>query len=77
MKHSFALPCPFCGSDPGLARVQLVGSIVTYQVGCESDECWINPQLSAHSYADAWARWNERHVAPVTQLEQAGAGGFK
>lgn len=52
-----AKPCPFCNSDPGLAVRQ--GGF--WLVGCEADECAINPQAgSRESVADAWARWNKR-----------------
>ena len=49
-------PCPFCGSDPPLAT-QLHGRFI---VGCESDDCHVNPQVSGQSLGEAWARWNKR-----------------
>lgn len=49
--------CPFCGSEPGLA-VHRGGF---WLVGCESDECVINPQAgSRESQADAWRKWESR-----------------
>ena len=50
------LSCPFCGSDPPLAT-QLHGRFI---VGCESDDCHVNPQVSGQSLGEAWARWNKR-----------------
>ena len=50
------LSCPFCGSDPPLAT-QLHGRFI---VGCESDDCHVNPQVSGQSLSEAWARWNKR-----------------
>jgi len=49
-------PCPFCGNDPPLAA-QLHGRFI---VGCESDDCHVNPQVSGQSLSEAWARWNKR-----------------
>jgi len=49
-------PCPFCGSEPPLAA-QIAGR---YVVGCESEDCAANPQVSGLSAAEAWARWNSR-----------------
>ena len=45
--------CPFCGNDPPLAA-QLHGRFI---VGCDSDDCHVNPQVSGASLSDAWARW--------------------
>ena len=50
------LACPFCGSDPPLAT-QLHGRFL---VGCENDDCHVNPQVSGQSLGEAWARWNRR-----------------
>lgn len=49
-------PCPFCGSDPPLAA-EIAGRFI---VGCESDECHVNPQVSGRDLNEAWARWNKR-----------------
>jgi hypothetical protein len=49
-------PCPFCGSDPPLAA-QIAGR---YVVGCESEDCAANPQVSGASPGEAWTRWNSR-----------------
>ena len=49
----FPKVCPFCGSDPGLARMSIVGDRIWYLVGCESDECACNPQVSGFTLADA------------------------
>lgn len=56
--HGCALPraCPWCGSDPGLARK--VNSI--FLVGCDADECAANPQVSGKTLEEAWAKWNGR-----------------
>lgn len=79
MKHNFPLPCPWCGTDPGLARVSFTGSVVTYQVGCESDECAANPQVTGYSSQEAWDRWNTRWGEEKTLIarELASAGGLK
>ena len=49
-------PCPFCGTDPPLAA-QIADKFV---VGCESDDCAANPQVSGPTVRDAWERWNMR-----------------
>jgi hypothetical protein len=49
-------PCPFCGTDPPLAA-QIAGKFV---VGCESEGCAANPQVSGPTVRDAWERWNMR-----------------
>lgn len=49
-------PCPFCGTDPPLAA-QIAGRFI---VGCESDECAANPQVSGSTVGAAWERWNLR-----------------
>jgi hypothetical protein len=56
--HPPAIPliCPFCGSDPPLAA-QIAGRFI---VGCDSDDCHANPQVSGQSVAEAWAKWNSR-----------------
>lgn len=57
----FPLPCPFCGTEPGLASPRIINSTTTiYLVGCEDDECVCNPQVSAFTQEDAWKRWNTR-----------------
>jgi len=48
--------CPFCGSDPPLAA-QIAGKFI---VGCESDDCAANPQVSGSTVSAAWERWNAR-----------------
>jgi hypothetical protein len=50
------LTCPFCGTDPPLAS-QIAGRFI---VGCESDDCHANPQVSGSSVGEAWAKWNIR-----------------
>jgi len=50
------LACPFCGSDPPLAA-EIAGRFI---VGCESDDCHVNPQVSGPNLGEAWARWNKR-----------------
>jgi hypothetical protein len=56
LPRDHAKSCPFCGSDPPLAA-QLHGRFI---VGCESDDCHVNPQVSGTSPGEAWARWNRR-----------------
>jgi hypothetical protein len=51
-------PCPFCGADPPLAA-QIAGR---FHVGCDRDDCHVNPQVSGQSLSDAWARWNKRQA---------------
>ena len=53
---SAPLTCPFCGSDPPLAA-EIAGRFI---VGCESDDCHVNPQVSGPNISEAWARWNKR-----------------
>jgi len=50
------LTCPFCGSDPPLAS-QIAGRFI---VGCDSDDCPANPQVSGQSVSEAWTKWNSR-----------------
>jgi hypothetical protein len=52
-------PCPFCGTEPPLAA-RIAGKFV---VGCESEDCPANPQVTAAALAEAWARWNRRAPA--------------
>jgi hypothetical protein len=57
MNHKLPLPCPWCGeSDFGLARK--VGDTVI--VGCENDECGVNPQACGATAEEAWEKWNTR-----------------
>jgi hypothetical protein len=56
VRRAGCLPCPFCGTDPPLAS-QIAGRFI---VGCESDDCAAQPQVSGASPEDAWARWNRR-----------------
>lgn len=55
-RPSVPLTCPFCGADPPLAN-QIAGRFI---VGCESDDCHANPQVSGISVSEAWAKWNSR-----------------
>ena len=50
------LACPFCGSDPPLAA-EIAGRFI---VGCESDDCHVNPQVSGSNPGEAWTRRNKR-----------------
>lgn len=52
-------PCPFCGEDPPLAERNRFDC---YVVGCISDDCAVNPQVSGKTLAEAWAAWNTRHA---------------
>ena len=49
-------PCPFCGTDPPLAA-RIAGKFI---IGCESDDCAANPQVSGPTVSAAWERWNAR-----------------
>jgi len=60
--HDIPLACPFCGADPPVAA----GIAGRFIVGCESDACHVNPQVSGASLGEAWARWNRRPVARQT-----------
>lgn len=65
------MPCPFCGIPPqSLAR--RVNAI--FLVGCDEDECHVNPQCAGQTPEEAWARWNTRFQPVVSQLEAAGSG---
>jgi hypothetical protein len=59
LRRARTLPCPFCGDAPPLAA-QIAG---TFVVGCESEDCPANPQVSAPSPAAAWEKWNRRPPA--------------
>lgn len=48
--------CPFCGEVPGLAR-QVNGM---HLVGCENDDCPVNPQAGDRDLTAAWRKWNRR-----------------
>jgi hypothetical protein len=52
-------PCPFCGADSPLAA-RIAGKFL---VGCESEHCAANPQVSGATLVDAWASWNTRAPA--------------
>ena len=56
LRHARALPCPFCGVPAPLAA-RIAGKFV---VGCESEDCPANPQVSAPSLGEAWEKWNRR-----------------
>lgn len=49
-------PCPFCGTDPGLAT-QAMGR---FMVGCDAEECPVQPQLWDMDLNRAWVTWNRR-----------------
>ena len=53
VKHA---DCPFCGSEPGHATYKCG----LYLVGCDSDDCRINPQAGGKTQAEAWAKWDYR-----------------
>jgi hypothetical protein len=55
-RPSAPLACPFCGSDPPLAS-QIANRFI---VGCDSDDCHANPQVSGQSVSEAWGKWNSR-----------------
>lgn len=76
--HKVAERCPFCGEHPGLARDLGPDRLNRFQVGCESDDCFICPQVSGETLIEAWSRWNKRApvltiVASNTDLELAGS----
>lgn len=78
MNTRFPLPCPFCGTDDfGLAR----HCGPNYMVGCESEDCRVNPQVMGATPALAWAAWNTRPPVGMAEWrsdeELAGAGGMK
>ena len=56
-KREMPKPCPFCGADPPLAHKPMNGRFI---VGCENDECDVNPQCSSDSLSEAWIIWNTR-----------------
>lgn len=62
-------PCPFCGAEPGLA----VKRANFWLVGCENDDCRVNPQAGSNtSQAEAWRDWNAR-VASETERKLLAA----
>jgi hypothetical protein len=52
-----ACSCPFCGIDPPNATMNRYGYFV---VGCDNDDCPIQPQVSRQSMSEAWRLWNGR-----------------
>lgn len=65
-----AKPCPFCGTEPGLATMR-AGK---YMVGCDADECEANPQVWKETLQQVWAAWNKRAQPKMSELEAAGSG---
>ena len=55
MRHT-PQTCPWCGTEPGLARI-VMGR---YLVGCENDLCPVNPQTGGATLREAWDNWNRR-----------------
>lgn len=48
--------CPWCASEPPLAA----GIAGKFIVGCENDDCFVQPQVSGGTMSEAWARWDSR-----------------
>lgn len=58
------LPCPFCGCDPHIHYYS-----TTVLLGCEADECSVNPVSSGKTLLLAVEGWNKR--APVAKESAA------
>lgn len=54
--HLLVVPCPFCGENPPLATMKNG----YYLVGCDNDDCHIQPQTGDTNLERAWAKWNRR-----------------
>lgn len=52
--------CPFCGEHPPLSAHQFHFGINRFVVGCENEDCDVQPTVSAPTLNDAWKRWNKR-----------------
>jgi hypothetical protein len=55
--QSIPCRCPFCGWDPLCATKNKFGSFV---VGCENENCAVQPQVSDPDQSRAWRLWNTR-----------------
>lgn len=56
------MPCPFCGTSPVVVPWHGGGPRKT-MVACESDDCWINPDVTGSTRKEAIRRWNDRDAA--------------
>lgn len=68
VQRDYPRPCPFCGTDVGLA-VRIAGA---FYVGCQSDDCG-TVQFAGATPAEAMARWNCR----ASENEALGSGALK
>lgn len=54
-----ALPCPFCGMQPGIQPWH-GGGPEKHLVACEHDNCDVQPSVSGETAQEAMDRWNRR-----------------
>ena len=55
--------CPFCGDAPPMCTSYSMGEGARrFLVGCENDDCAVQPQVSGETMKQAWDRWNTRNV---------------
>lgn len=57
------LPCPFCGADVLPAAEHRWGKSHEWHyfaLGCENEDCPVEPRVTGNTVAEAMARWNVR-----------------
>lgn len=57
------LPCPFCGDVP--ISTEREPPYTHYIVGCDNDDCAVEPKVSGMTQDGAWAKWDKRVDAKV------------
>jgi hypothetical protein len=62
------LGCPWCGDVPAGANF----SHGFYTLGCDNENCLVQPRVSARTLKNAFARWDARHE-PELGISTPGA----